>query len=119
MKIGGKISGDQFPAVETYVLDRAGNGVMLGVWQVNEGDGPVFTRNGDFGIVGDKNLPMIAIDVSIIVENGIFTGILKNGSVVSLAAHNKQFTDLPPVKPGASKRGLLPPLYLNPIPKFW
>lgn len=46
MKVSGTIIGDQFPAVETYILDRSNNGLMLGVWQVREGDGPVFTRNG-------------------------------------------------------------------------
>ena len=100
MTIGGQITGDQFPAVETYVIDRIGNGLMLGVWQVREGDGPVFTRDGRLGIVGDKQLPMIDIDVSVIVENGIFTGVQKSGRVISLAQHNKQFTDLPTVKPG-------------------
>lgn len=108
LKIGGKITGDQFPAVETYALDRLGNGVMLGVWQVNEGDGPVFTRDYGWGIVGDKQLPMINIDVTVVVESGIFTGVQKFGRIIPLAEHNKMFTDLPPVKPGGFKREYLP-----------
>ena len=100
LRITGKISGDQFPAVETYVRDRIGNGVMLGVWQIREGDGPVLMRDLTRGIIGDKNLPMFDIDVIIIVENGFFTGVYKNGSVISLADYNRQFTDLPPVRPG-------------------
>lgn len=116
MKAVGKITGDQFPAVETYVLDRIGNGVMLGVWQVNEGDGPVFLRNGDYGIIGDKKLPMIDIDVSIIVENGLFTGVQSFGRIISLSEHNKRFTDLSPVRPGSLiKRGFLPNLYPSPV----
>jgi hypothetical protein len=95
----GNITGDQFPAVESYILDKNENGVMLGVWQVREGDGPVLTRNGRFGIEGDKQLPMFDIDVTVIVEDGIFTGVLKNGMVISLAEHNKYYTDLPTVKP--------------------
>ena len=116
MKIGGKITGDQFPAVETYVRDRAGNGVMLGVWQVREGDGPVLTRYGGRGIIGDKQLPMIDIDVSIIVENDFFTGVLKNGNIVSPTEHNKQFTDLPTVKFEGFRRGLFPVLPVFPRP---
>ncbi len=37
MRASGIVTGDQFPAVEVYVLDAAGNGVMLGVWQVRLG----------------------------------------------------------------------------------
>ena len=116
MKASGKITGDQFPAVETYVLDRIGNGVMLGVWQVREGDGPVFTREGGLGIIGDKRLPMIDIDVAIIVENGLFTGVQKFGRIISLAEHNKQFTDLSPVNPEGFKRKSFPIIQIFPRP---
>ncbi len=98
MKASGQILGDEFPAVETYVLDRMGNGVMLGVWQVREGDGPVLTRYGTPGIIGDKRLPMIDVDVTIVVVDGIFKYVQKFGRLISLAEHNKQFTDTPPVR---------------------
>lgn len=98
MRASGRILGDEFPAVETYMLDRMGNGVMMGVWQVREGDGPVLTRYGTPGIIGDKCLPMIDVDVHVTVEDGIFTGVQKFGRIVSLAEHNKQFTDTPPVR---------------------
>lgn len=104
MEISGKITGDQFPAVETYALDRIGNGVMLGVWQVSKGDGPVFMRDGKLGLPGNKQLPMIDINVSVIVENGLFADVQKNGRIISLVEHNKRFTDLPPVKPGGFRR---------------
>ncbi len=116
MRIFGKILGDQFPAVETYVLDQIGNGVMLGVFQVREGDGPVLTRDGGRGIIGDKKLPMIEIDVSIIIENGFFTGIKKFSRIISLAEHNKQFTDLLPVKPEGFNQRFSPVLPIFPRP---
>ncbi len=62
MQAIGKITGDQFPAVEAFVLDQNGNGVMLGIFQVRTGDGPVLTREGYRGIIGDKRLPMIDVD---------------------------------------------------------
>ena len=104
MRASGRILGDQFPAVETFIRDQMGNGVMLGVWQVNEGDGPVFDRYGNPGIIGDKRLPMIDVDVHVTVEDGVFTGVQKFGRIVSLAEHNKQFTDLSPVKWTGVKR---------------
>ncbi len=100
MRATGKITGDQFPAVESFVLDRNLNGVMLGVWQIPEGAGPVISQDWWLGIEGDRNLPMIDIDVTIVVENGIFTGIIKNGRTISLAEHNQVYTSLPPVKKG-------------------
>ncbi len=64
------------------------------------------------GIEGDRKLPMIDIDVSIIVENGIFINVVKNGRTISLDEHNKAFTSLPPIKVGkASVRR-----YGEPIP---
>ena len=101
----GKIVGDQFPAVETFVLDKNRNGVMLGVWQVREGDGPVFTKDGYFGIEGDKRLPMIDFDLKITSENGVFTNVIKDGKTLSLAQHNQSYTSLPTVK-----RGIISPV---------
>lgn len=95
----GNVIGDQFPAVEVFILDKNSNGVILGVWQIREGDGPVLTRNGGFGIVGDKQLPMIDFDLTTVVEKGIFTGVIKNGRTVSLAEHNKYYTSLPTINP--------------------
>ncbi len=93
----GNVIGDQFPCVETFLNDKNDNGVMLGIWQIREGDGPVTTREGTPGIPGDKRLPMIDFDITIIVEKGIFTGVEKNGRVVSLAEHNKPYIDAAPV----------------------
>lgn len=96
----GSVIGDQFPCVETYIVDKNSNGVMLGIWQIREGDGPVTTREGKPGIIGDKRLPMINFDITIIVENGIFTGVEKDGRIVSLAEHNKPYLDSSPVVAG-------------------
>lgn len=98
MHATGKIIGDQFPAVEAFILDRNNNGVMLGVFQVRAGDGPVLTREGYRGIIGDKQLPMIDINVTTVVEKGIFRGVIKNGREISLAEHNQQYTNLPTIR---------------------
>ena len=114
MHVTGNITGDQFPAVETYIIDKNENGVMLGVWQICEGDGPVFTRDGRFGIEGDKKLPMINIDITVIVEDGIFKGVVKNGRIVSLEEHNQYYKNLPTITKDC------PPMYqkssVQPIP---
>lgn len=73
------------------MLDRNGNGVMLGVFQIDANDTP------QFKLPGDKQLPMFKIDLKIMVESGIFTGVVKNGRIVSLAEHHVYYTNLPVV----------------------
>lgn len=75
---------------------------MLGVWQIRDGDGPVMTRNWERGIEGDKQLPMIDIELTVIVENGAFTGVLRDGRIVSPEEHNRYYTSLPTVAPYSS-----------------
>lgn len=91
MHATGSVIGDRFPAVEAYILDRNNNGVMLGVYQIDANDTP------QRKLSGDNRLPMFNIDVKIMVENGIFTGVMKNGGIVSLAQHNSYYTNLPVV----------------------
>lgn len=91
MHATGNVIGDQFPCVEAYILDKNDNGVMLGVFQIDANDTP------QWKLPGDNKLPMFKIDVKIMVENGIFTGVMKNGNLVSLAQHNSYYTSLPPV----------------------
>jgi Putative peptidoglycan binding domain len=98
MTVTGKITGDQFPAVECFLLDSLNNGVMLGVWQVPDGAGPVISQDWWLGIEGDRNLPMFDINVTIFVEKGIFKHVVKNGRIISLAEHNLAYTSLQPIK---------------------
>lgn len=98
MRVHGNITGDQFPDVESYIIDKNDRAVMLGVWQISEGDGPVISKNFGRGIEGDKQLPMISIDLIVIVEDGAFTGVLSDGKVISPEEHNRKYTSLPTVK---------------------
>jgi hypothetical protein len=98
MRVYGNITGDQFPAVETYIIDKNDRGVMLGVWQIRDGDGPVLSRDLSRGIEGDKQLPMIDIDVTVIVEDGAFTGVLSGGRIISPEEYNRYYTELPMIK---------------------
>lgn len=103
MRVYGNITGDQFPAVETYIVDKNDRSVMLGVWQIRDGDGPVLSRDLSRGIEGDKQLPMIDIDVTVIVEDGTFTGVLSNGRIISPEEHNRYYTSLPTVAPNSNQ----------------
>ncbi len=103
MRVYGNITGDQFPAVETYIIDKNDRAIMLGVWQIRDGDGPVLSRDLSRGIEGDKQLPMIDIDVTVIVEDGAFTGVLNNGRIVSPEEYNRYYTNLPTVAPNSNQ----------------
>lgn len=91
MHATGKVIGDQFPAVEIFIVDRNDNGVMLGIFQIDANDTP------QWKLPGDNKLPMITIDLQIMVESGVFTGVMKNGTLVSPAQHNSYYESLPPV----------------------
>jgi|CXWL01.1.fsa_nt_gi RHS repeat-associated protein len=86
MRITGTVIGDQFPAAEAFVRDKAGNAVMLGVYAPHVNAGPVTS------LPGDKQYPMIAVDVTVVVKDGLFQGVLEKGSLVSLDEYNKRFT---------------------------
>ncbi len=60
-------------------------------------------------IIGDRQLPMIGIDVPIVVENNLFAGVLKDGRVISPAEHNKQYLQMSPVTIIGS---FIPPQYI-------
>jgi len=101
MHATGKVIGDQFPAVEAYIMDKKNNGVMLGVYQIDANDTP------QWKLPGDNRLPMFDIDVKVMVRNGIFVGVMKNGRKVSLAEHNNYYKNLPVVT-GTKKPPLKP-----------
>ncbi len=88
---------------------------MLGVWQIRDGDGPVIMSDMSRGIEGDKQLPMIDIDTTVVVEDGAFTGIFigneTSNITVSPESHNQYYLDLPPVKKDSGE-----PKWGQPIP---
>lgn len=98
MRVSGTIVGDQFPCVETFIIDKNDKTVMLGVWQIPDGAGPVLNESYGRGITGDKQLPMIDFDFIITVENDIFTEIIKDGREMSIDEHNSFYMNLPPIK---------------------
>lgn len=94
LSITGKISGDQFPSVESFVRDRKGNAVFLGVAQANGTQQNGLVTN----LFGDRKLPMASLNVQIVVnKHGIFSHVLENRNKVSIADWNARFTRQSPV----------------------
>ena len=89
LTISGTVTGDQFPASEAFIRDSKGNGVFLGVFATPPGSGPATS------LPGNHQLPMINANVTVQVRNGVFTGVIENGKVVSLDEYNKRFRDQP------------------------
>ncbi len=93
MTIAGTVTGDQFPAAEAFVRDSRGNSVMLGVFAPVSSSGPV----GSLPLNGTS--PMINVNVTVRVNNGVFQGVVENGNVISLDEYNRRFTSQPAVRP--------------------
>lgn len=93
MTVTGSITGDHFPAAEAFVRDRSGNSVMLGVFAPTASSGPVLS------LPGNGTLPMIDVNVTVRVNNGVFQGVVENGNVIPLDEYNRRFTDQPAVRP--------------------
>lgn len=93
MTIAGSVTGDQFPAAEAFIRDSQGNSVMLGVFAPTADSGPVTS------LPLDKSAPMIDVNVTVQVKNGVFQGVVENGNLVSLDEYNKRFLNQPAVKP--------------------
>lgn len=89
LTVSGTVTGDQFPAAEAFIRDSKGNGVFLGVFATPPGSGP------ETSLPGNNRLPMINANVTVQVKNGVFTGVLENGKLVSLDEYNKRFTSQP------------------------
>ena len=93
MNITGTVTGDQFPAAEAFIRDTSGNSVMLGVFAPTASSGPVTS------LPGNGTLPMIDVNVTVRINNGVFQGVVENGNVISLDEYNRRFTNQPPVRP--------------------
>lgn len=93
MTVTGAITGDQFPAAEAFIRDNNGNSVMLGVFAPTASSGPVLS------LPFDGTLPMIDVNVTVRVNNGIFQGVVENGNIVPLEEYNNRFLNQPAVRP--------------------
>jgi hypothetical protein len=96
MNITGGATGDGFPALESFVYDAYGNGVMLGVYAVpRDGWGP----EPETRLAGDNLRPMLRFDVNIVVREGRFVGVLigrgENEEVISIEDWNRRYTSQP------------------------
>jgi hypothetical protein len=87
--LSGKISGDGFPSAEAFVSDKKGNKVFLGAFATSSGPsrGPFLT------LLGEGSTPMINVNLSIVVKNGVFQGVLLGRKVVSIDEWNRQFQE--------------------------
>ncbi len=92
MTVTGAVTGDQFPAAEAFIRDSNGNSVMLGVFAPTASSGPVTS------LPGNGTSPMINVDVTVQVNNGVFQGVVENGKVISLDEYNRRFTSQSPVR---------------------
>lgn len=93
MHIMGSVTGDQFPAAEAFIRDSGGNSVMLGVFAPTADSGP------GTSLPFDATKPMINVNVTVRVNNGVFQGVVENGNVTPLDQYNRRFTSQPAVRP--------------------
>jgi RHS repeat-associated protein len=85
----GKISGDGFPANETFISDANGTGVMLGA---SGADGNPYTT-----LAGDNNRTMSEFNLSVNFNKaGEIQSVIYNGTSYSVEDWNKQFTQQDP-----------------------
>ena len=93
MSVTGNVTGDQFPAAEAFLRDSNGNSVMLGVFGPEASSGPVGS------LPGNNNRPMIDVNVTVQVNNGVFQGVVENGNLISLDEYNRRFTTQSAIRP--------------------
>lgn len=93
----GKISGDGFPANETFISDVNGTGVFLGV---SGADGNPYTT-----LAGDNNRTMSEFNISVnFNKDGAIQSVMYNGTTYSVADWNKQFVKEDPQSDVKTKR---------------
>lgn len=93
MTVTGTVTGDQFPAAESFIRDANGNSVMLGIFAPSTNSGPTTS------LPLDRSSPMINVNVTVQVNNGVFQGVVENGTVVPLDEYNRRFTSQPAIRP--------------------
>src|SRR5690606_37476153 len=81
--VSATISGENYPATESFVQDAGGTGVFIGAWTASG------TIMGDYGTNDNK---LINIDLQInINDQGHFTGVVHKGTTYSVTDWNKKF----------------------------
>ena len=89
ISFSGEITGDKFPANETFVTDQSGIGVFLGV---SGADG-----NPLKSLPGDNNRSMSSFTLSIRFDKqGNIQNVIQNGKEFSVEQFNEQFRKLDP-----------------------
>ena len=89
INFSGTISGDRFPANETFITDQEGTGVFLGV---SGADG-----NPYFSLPGDNSRPMSEFNIGVqFNSSGNIQGIQYNGQTFTVPEWQKQFQQLDP-----------------------
>jgi len=84
--VSGRISGDRFPANETFLTDRSGSRIFLGV---SGADGfPLISLPGN----NNRNMSKFSISINF-DKSGNATGVNYNGTNYSIDDWNKQFTN--------------------------
>ena len=89
MLVEGIVNGDKFPSNETFMSDKHGNSIFLGV---SGADGGPFTS-----LPGNNSRPMSKF--SIIVDfnkDGVIQSVYNNSKSYSVEDWNKQFENLDP-----------------------
>jgi len=92
LNVYGSVSGDQFPANETYLKDEKGGTLILGVSGANAGQGgPYKSLWGDFKL----NMSQFSFDI-ILNDDNSFKGVQLKDKFFTPAEWNKQFSNLSP-----------------------
>ncbi len=86
LRITARVHGDEFPALESFVRDHAGNAVFLGTRSLTSEDGLT-------NMVGDDRHEMMRVDVTILRDPDTqeFTGVRSEGRDYSIDEWNAQF----------------------------
>jgi RHS repeat-associated protein len=93
MSVTGTVTGDQFPAAESFIRDNSGNSIMLGVFAPSSESTP------ETALPFNGTSPMINVNLTVRVQNGVFQGVVENGNLISIDEWNKRFTSQPAVRP--------------------
>jgi|GEM_PF-2403583 len=93
LSISGDISGDRFPASESFITDNHGNSVFLGVSQPTGSNMGLGKDLGPVALVGVNNRLMSTVNVNIVVnKDGEFLGVrLNSGKTISIGEWNRSF----------------------------
>lgn len=84
----GAITGDKFPANETFIVDESGNSLFLGI---SGADGNPYTS-----LFGDNDREMSSFNFRINMKDGNFTSVTLGNNTYAIDEWNKLFTQQNP-----------------------